>query len=107
LSVVKACAAVDLSRSAWYRVPQDKLERDKEVIDALQELVMRKPRWGFYLCYKRLRLDGHKWNHKRVYRIYRELGLNIRKRLRRDCQAGILFQWKYRIVPTLYGLWIS
>ena len=28
MSVVKACTTVDLSRSAWYRKPQDKLKRD-------------------------------------------------------------------------------
>jgi putative transposase len=83
LSVVRACSAVGLSRSAWYREPQDKLERDREVIDALQELVEEKPSWGFYLCYKRLRLNGHKWNHKRVYRVYRELGLNIRRKTKK------------------------
>jgi len=83
LSVVKACAAVGLSRSAWYRTPQDKLKLDREVIDALQALVEKKPRWGFYLCYKRLRLNGHKWNHKRVYRVYRELGLNIRRKTKK------------------------
>jgi putative transposase len=31
---------------------------------------------------------GHRWNHKRIYRIYRELELNLRikprKRLKRD-----------------------
>lgn len=42
MSVVKACAAVGLSRSAWYREPIDRLERDREVIDALQELVWRR-----------------------------------------------------------------
>ena len=65
------------------REPIDRLERDREVIDALQELVEKKPRWGFYLCCKKLRLDGHKWNHKRVYRIYRELGLNIRRKTKK------------------------
>jgi putative transposase len=88
LSVVRACSAVGLSRSAWYREPQDKLERDREVIDALQELVEEKPSWGFYLCYKRLRLNGHKWNHKRVYRVYRELGLNIRRKTKKTRQRS-------------------
>ena len=44
--------------------------------------------WGFGLCYLYLRnVRGFGWNHKRVYRIYRELELNLRikpnKRLKR------------------------
>ena len=35
--------------------------------------------WGFGLCFLYLRnVKGFKWNHKRVYRIYRELELNLR-----------------------------
>ena len=35
--------------------------------------------WGFDLCFLYLRnVKGHPWNHKRVYRIYRELELNLR-----------------------------
>ncbi|KKY05500.1 transposase [Xanthomonas phaseoli pv. phaseoli] len=34
--------------------------------------------WGFGLCYLYLRnVKGFGWNHKRVYRIYRELELNL------------------------------
>ena len=34
---------------------------------------------GFGLCFLYLRnVKGHPWNHKRVYRIYRELELNLR-----------------------------
>ena len=45
--------------------------------------------WGFGLCFLYLRnVQGRRWNHKRVYRIYRELELNLRikprKRLRRN-----------------------
>jgi len=36
-------------------------------------------KWGFGLCYLHLRnVKGYRWNHKRVYRIYRELELNLR-----------------------------
>jgi putative transposase len=45
--------------------------------------------WGFGLCFLYLRnVKGFGWNHKRVYRIYRQLELNLRikprKRLQRD-----------------------
>ena len=65
----RSCRAVGLSRSAWYRGPSDKLERDRVVIEALQALVEKHRRWGFWKCYRRLRLDGRGWNHKRVYRV--------------------------------------
>ncbi len=35
--------------------------------------------WGFGLCFLSLRnVKGFVWNHKRVYRISRELELNLR-----------------------------
>ncbi|AAW59650.1 transposase (plasmid) [Gluconobacter oxydans 621H] len=41
-------------------------------------------RWGFGLCFLYLRnVQGQLWNHKRVYRIYRELELNLRIKPRR------------------------
>ena len=45
--------------------------------------------WGFGLCYLYLRnVKNFGWNHKRIYRIYRELELNLRikprKRLIRE-----------------------
>jgi putative transposase len=83
LSVVRACGAVGLSRTAYYRPPQDRTLRDGAVIDALQQVVERQGRWGFWKCYDRLRLDGRRWNHKRVHRVYRALRLNLPRRTRR------------------------
>jgi putative transposase len=83
LPVNRACHAIGLSRSAWYRPLEDKLARDLEVIEALQELAETRRRWGFWMCYQRLRNLGHPWNHKRVYRIYKELGLNHRRKTKR------------------------
>jgi hypothetical protein len=40
------------------------MERDRGVIEVLNELVSRKPRWGFWKLHDRLRLDGHCINHK-------------------------------------------
>lgn len=45
--------------------------------------------WEFGLCFLHVRnVKGFRWAHKRVYRIYRELGLNLqikpKKRLVRE-----------------------
>ena len=72
-----------LSRAAWYRPPQERLERDGEVITALTKMTDEHRRWGFWKCYQRLRLDGQPWNHKRVYRVYCELGLNHKRRTKK------------------------
>jgi len=52
-------------------------------------LTNRQRNWGFKLCFLYLRnVRGFSWNHKRVYRIYCELALNLRikpkKRLYRE-----------------------
>lgn len=83
MSKVRACQAVKLSRSAYYRRPDEAEGRDRPVIDALNALVGTHPRWGFGLCFDALRLKGHRWNHKRVYRVYKAMGLNLPRRKKR------------------------
>jgi putative transposase len=83
LSKTRACAAVKLSRSSWYRPVASTEQRDREVMDALNALVEKHPRWGFWMCYDRLRLLGHCWNHKRVYRVYKAMKLNLPRRKKR------------------------
>jgi putative transposase len=67
---------------------------DSAVIDKLTELAERYPRYGFHKLFVIIRRDGHKWNHKRVYRVYCEMKLNIcrrfKKRLRRDAPEALL-----------------
>lgn len=45
---------------------------------ALQQIAETHPRWGFNKMRDKLKLKGYLWNHKRVYRLYRELKLNLR-----------------------------
>jgi putative transposase len=50
------------------------LDRDISI-----RLAQNQRNWGFGLCFLYLRnVKGYGWNHKRVYRIYRELELNMR-----------------------------
>jgi putative transposase len=83
VSVNRACQAAGMSRSGWYKSPQDRLEKDSAVIAALTTVTDEHRRWGFWKSYDRLRLDGHRWNHKRVYRVYCQLGLNHKRRTKK------------------------
>ena len=49
----------------------------------MNKLVEKHPRWGFWKCYSRLRNTGHTWNHKRVYRVYKTMKLNLPRRTKR------------------------
>jgi len=83
LSITLACDATGFSRAAYYKVPPLPQEKDAEVIDALNGIVERNGRWGFWKCFDRLCLDGRPWNHKWVWRVYCDLGLNIPRRTKR------------------------
>lgn len=68
---------VDLHRSMWYY--QSKRD-DSQVIDKLNELAEQFSTRGFDEYYNRIRKQGLKWNRKRVLRVYRSLGLSIRRK---------------------------
>src|SRR5688572_8707849 len=74
----QACRLVSLSRSVYRYLPNK--SRDEVVIKALMEAVDRYPRYGFYKLYLILRRLGYSWNHKRIYRIYCLLKLNLRRK---------------------------
>ena len=50
------------------------------MITTLLELAERYPRYGFAKYFAVLRRGGYTWNHKRVYRVYRQLQLNMRRK---------------------------
>jgi putative transposase len=83
-----ACACVNISESGCSY--QAKYSTENALIaDWLLRLTSANKRWDFGLCFLYLRnVKGFSWKHKRIYRIYRELELNLRikpsKRLKPD-----------------------
>ena len=75
LSERRACRLVQLQRSSYrYQArPRD----DSAVIEVLQRLAETHRRWGFDKMMHWLRSHGYRWNHKRVRRVYREMGLHL------------------------------
>jgi len=88
VSIALACRAFEISETC-YRYSPVLSDENEEIADWLERLTANKRSWGFGLCFLYLRnVQGYGWNHKRVYRIYCELELNLRikpkKRLKRD-----------------------
>lgn len=88
ISIRLACCTFGISETCFRY--QARLSTENAVIaDWLLRLTQCQRNWGFRLCFLYLRnVKGFGWNHKRVYRIYRELELNLRikprKRLVRE-----------------------
>jgi putative transposase len=53
---------------------------DPQIKQELLALADQHKRYGFWKLYPLLRRQGFSWNNKRVYRVYCELKLNLRKR---------------------------
>ena len=78
LSIRLACEAFGLSESGYRYQPKLHAENGR-FAERLLRLTENQRNWGFGLCFLYLRnVKGCLWNHKRVYRIYRELELNLR-----------------------------
>ena len=60
-----------------------KAKDDGDVQDALTALTTKHPSIGFWQCCYRLWSKGCSWNHKRIYRVYTEMKLNIRRRAKK------------------------
>lgn len=78
MGVRLACQAFGISETC-YRYRPKLSEENVAIADWLIRLTNNQRNWGFGLCFLYLRnVKGFGWNHKRVYRIYRELELNLR-----------------------------
>lgn len=62
---------------------------DSEVINKLAQLAENKPMEGQNKFYNRIRNEGIIWNHKRIERVYKIMGLNKRKRTRKRVPARV------------------
>lgn len=81
--MTRSCECLGLHRSAYYRVPRHWSVKDAEVISALACLVEAPPSRGFWKCRKLLKRQGYGWNHKRIYRVYKQMNLHLRRPAKR------------------------
>ena len=79
--VTRACGLVQISRSLYrYR---SRLGSCTELRERIGDIAAQKRRYGYRRVYLRLKREGWVVNRKRVYRLYREAGLAVRRRKRK------------------------
>ena len=81
----RSCRILNLSRNA-YRYQAKKTD-DHEIEQELRNLAECQPRWGYGKMIAYLKHQGYAWNHKRIYRVYCEMGLNLHRKPKKRLPA--------------------
>lgn len=81
MSERRACKLLGVDRASYRYEP--KPDRNAELRDELVKLARQKPRYGYRRLHAVLERDGERVNVKRVYRLYAEEGLAVRRRRRK------------------------
>jgi putative transposase len=69
----------------YYKSQKD----DTAVIEALQDLAFKHPTYGFRKLFAYIRRSVNEWNHKRVYRVYKLLRLNRKRKGKRRLPSRV------------------
>jgi putative transposase len=85
LSERRACGLIGMNRGSWRYHQKDR--EDAKLRRRLLELAEQRPRFGYRRLHRMLRREEWVVNHKRVYRLYREEGLAMRRRKRKRFRA--------------------
>ena len=78
----RACRLIRISRKAVHYEPR-RPRQDIDLIGRLKALGEAYPRYGYLMLHGMLRAEGVVENHKRTYRLYHELGIQVRTKRRR------------------------
>lgn len=79
-SIRRCCATLGFRRQSYYKrlAGHRPEELDQHIADLLHQVTTRFVAWGFWLVFHFLRRQGHGWNHKRVYRIWKAEQLHLK-----------------------------
>ena len=81
VSTVRSCGPAQFTRAAWYR--QSTAENQTPLAMRIRDLAHARPRFDYQRIAALLRREGWPVNRKRVRRLYRLQGLQLRTQVRR------------------------
>ena len=84
--ISKACRLLKLSRSS---LRYESIKDDEFIMQELEELVKQNPVEGFWKCYHRIRNAGRVINHKKLHRVYKQMRLPLRRKVKKRIAARI------------------
>jgi putative transposase len=82
----KACRVLNISRSSLH---YQSIKQDQHIMEQLEKLAKQNPVEGFWKCYYRLRNQGKIINHKRLHRVYKQMGLPLRRKVKKRLAARV------------------
>ncbi|MGN8072349.1 IS3 family transposase [Mucilaginibacter sp. 22184] len=95
----QACNWFHIQPSVYYYRPQPK--DDDQIRVLLSELSILHNRWGFWMMHYHLRHLNYHWNHKKVYRIYTAMGLNLKRKCKKRLPARVMEPLLQPIHPNI------
>jgi transposase InsO family protein len=99
----QACRALELGRSSYY-LARARSERSVELEQRIGELSLAHPRYGYRRVTALLRREGEVVNAKRVQRVRRAEGLQVRERQKRMKRVGESSAQRQR-AETMNAVW--
>ena len=88
VSVRRACRATGVARSTM--AYQARRPNQEALRSRLRELAAARTSYGYLRLHVLLRREGWRVNHKRVYRLYRDEGLGLRRRRGRRRRSALV-----------------
>lgn len=109
LSERKSCNIVSIHRSVYRH---EKIEKDAELMEEIRKIANKNRRYGYRRITARIR-KRKKVNHKKIYRLYKKMGLKyrIKKSKKRNCgekrplilPSGINARWSMDFVSDSFA----
>jgi putative transposase len=78
VSIRRACRALPVDRSSYHY--RSRRAGQAHLTERIREIAATRVRYGYRRIHVLLRREGWRVNAKRVYRLYREMGLQLRNK---------------------------